>query len=64
MNYKGKIIIGDAPLQSCNFENLLEKTRIKELIEEYKKMYKDVVFVIEDWRLTFMESGSMQKQKR
>jgi uncharacterized protein (DUF362 family) len=63
INYKGKIIIGDAPLQNCNFENLLEKTGIKDLIEEYKKTYKDVVFVIEDWRLTFMESGSMQKTR-
>jgi uncharacterized protein (DUF362 family) len=63
INYKGKIIIGDAPLQSCNFENLIEKIGIKDLIELYKKMYKDVVFVIEDWRLTFMESKSIQKTK-
>jgi uncharacterized protein (DUF362 family) len=36
-NYKGKIIIGDAPLQNCNFENLAAKAKVKDLIEEYKK---------------------------
>jgi uncharacterized protein (DUF362 family) len=63
INYKGKIIIGDAPLQDCNFDNLLKRTKTKDLIEEYKKMYKSVDFVIEDWRLTVRESKSVQIMK-
>lgn len=48
INYKGKIIIADAPLQSCNFINLIKRTRIVDLIEQYKKQYTDVDFIVED----------------
>lgn len=55
INYKGKIIIGDAPLQNCDFTNLISKNRINALLSEYSKRYKNVEFIIEDWRLTIFD---------
>jgi len=49
---KGKIIIADAPLQSCNFNKLLIKTKINILIDNYKKSFPEVVFEIIDLRIT------------
>jgi len=63
INYNGKIIIGDAPLQNCNFNNLIEKSKIKDLINEYRNLYKNVEFIIEDWRLTVMENKIYQRVK-
>ncbi len=34
---KGSIIVGDAPIQTCNFEDLIRKSRYLELIDFYQK---------------------------
>ncbi|MEM1578012.1 MAG: DUF362 domain-containing protein [Candidatus Pacearchaeota archaeon] len=63
LNYKGRIIIGDAPLQKCDFDNLLEKSGMKKLLECYKKTYKDVEFIIEDWRITLLSEKKYYKKQ-
>ncbi len=42
MNYKGQIIVGDAPVQECDYEILIEQSGYKELIEEYQKNGYDI----------------------
>ena len=51
---RGKIIIGDAPLQNCDFPKLIGVSRIEELLQLACKKYPDIVFELEDWRLTIM----------
>lgn len=51
---KGSIIIGDAPLQSCDFSSLIKKNHIPEIIEFYESLPKDIIgdikFNINDFR--------------
>ena len=35
----GRIIIGDAPMQECNFDSLIENSGYKQLVEFYKNRY-------------------------
>lgn len=49
---KGTIVIGDAPLQNCDFSNLLDRTGVHRVIEDAKKSYPGIEVVVEDWRLT------------
>lgn len=37
LNGSGKIIIADAPVQSCNFQNLIENSGYKQILEFYSK---------------------------
>ena len=39
LHHTGKIIIGDAPMQECDFEQLIEKSGYKQLVEFYKNKY-------------------------
>lgn len=57
LKYNGRIIIGDAPLQSCDFNNLVQKTKVDELIQYYIKTYPGVEFLIKDWRKTIIRRG-------
>lgn len=41
----GKIVVGDAPVQSCNFEKLLETSGYHELISYYQKRGVDISIV-------------------
>jgi len=54
----GSIIIGDAPLQSCDFQALLKRTRVADLVTEARKKYSGLDIAIEDWRLTLFENLS------
>jgi uncharacterized protein (DUF362 family) len=54
----GSIIIGDAPLQSCDFSSLMRQSRIEEVVEEARKRYSGLDIHIEDWRLTVFENFS------
>ncbi|MDR4498074.1 MAG: DUF362 domain-containing protein [Candidatus Scalindua sp.] len=51
---QGTIIIADAPLQSCDYERLLEITSVKELVRLARDQYKNINIFCEDWRLTQM----------
>jgi uncharacterized protein (DUF362 family) len=54
----GSIIIGDAPLQSCDFSSLMRQSRIEEVVEEARKRYRGLDIQIQDWRLTVFENFS------
>ena len=41
----GRIVVGDAPMQRCDFSELLRKTKYKEIIDFYKEKGIDVEFV-------------------
>ncbi|MFT4691099.1 MAG: hypothetical protein ACI9OD_003322 [Limisphaerales bacterium] len=56
LNNQGRIIIGDAPLQSCDFDKMVAFTRIAELLEILRARYPDIEFIHEDWRLTTLEN--------
>ncbi len=64
MDGSGKIIIGDAPLQNCNFNSLKEKNLITEIIEEIRRKNKNIEIVIEDWRITKLENSSKSHSYR
>ena len=53
---QGRIIVGDAPLQSCDFDRMMQFTRVPELMELLRAKYPDIEFIHEDWRLTTLES--------
>lgn len=55
LNGTGKIIVADAPVQGCDFEKLLQKSRLHDLEEFYKAEGIDIT--VEDLRLVRMESG-------
>jgi uncharacterized protein (DUF362 family) len=52
---EGSIVVGDAPLQSCDFGRLTEVSRIGDVVREAQKRYPRVEIRIEDWRLTLMD---------
>lgn len=57
MEGKGRIIIADAPLQNCDFENLKKQTKINQIIEKIKIENPNLEIILEDWRLTTMKSS-------
>ena len=59
---EGSILIGDAPLQSCDFQTLVKRTRIAEVIDMARKKYSGLDITVDDWRLTLFE-GSAGAQK-
>jgi len=59
MEGKGKIIIADAPLQNCNFENLKKQTNIEKVISNAQKKYPNLEILLEDWRITTMKSSDL-----
>jgi hypothetical protein len=52
---KGSIVIGDAPLQSCNFQELVGRSRVGEVVCSAQQHYPGVEIVLEDWRLTLAD---------
>ncbi len=42
---KGKIVIGDAPMQRCDFDNLVETSGYQELVEDYRARGIDIALV-------------------
>ncbi|HXQ34808.1 MAG TPA: DUF362 domain-containing protein, partial [Anaerolineales bacterium] len=59
---EGSIIVGDAPIQSCNFDTLVKRTRIAEVVDRARRKYASINITLEDWRLTLFE-GSVGAQK-
>lgn len=41
----GKIVIGDAPMQECKFEKLIEESGYKDLVEYYQRKGTDITLV-------------------
>lgn len=42
---RGKIIVGDAPVQECNFEKLIQDSGYQELISYYQKKGVDILLL-------------------
>ena len=59
----GSIIIGDAPLQSCDFQALIARTRVAEVVDEARKTYSGLDIQIQDWRLTVFENLSAEQKR-
>jgi len=53
---RGRIVVGDAPIQSCDFQKLVELSRIQEVLDLARRKYPHIVFELEDWRLTIMRN--------
>lgn len=51
---KGSIIVGDAPMQGCCFEELAEQSGYKEMVERFRKRGTDIV--LRDFRNTVSET--------
>jgi uncharacterized protein (DUF362 family) len=54
---RGTVVIGDAPLQRCDFAALLERSGVGEVVREAKRRYPALEILIEDWRLTVLEEA-------
>jgi uncharacterized protein (DUF362 family) len=62
MQGRGSIIVGDAPLQGCNFHQLITATGIDRVIAMAQKEHPGIDFRIEDWRLTVMRDDILSVQ--
>jgi uncharacterized protein (DUF362 family) len=51
MDYEGRILIGDAPIQGADFEKIIDITGINEIIEYFSKKHKNIKLEIADFRL-------------
>ena len=47
---KGKIIVGDAPMQECNFERLISESGYRDIISCFQQDSGDVEIVLKDFR--------------
>ena len=52
LHHDGTIEIADAPLQNCDFDELVRRNLIAELIEHYRRQFPKVTFSILDLRKT------------
>jgi uncharacterized protein (DUF362 family) len=52
---EGEVVIGDAPLQSCDFDAMLRDSGTTEAVDAVRRRWPGVDFVVEDWRLTLLE---------
>ncbi len=55
MNGHGTIVVGDAPIQGCDFERLRVANRVDEMINVARSRYPHLDILVEDWRLTVMD---------
>lgn len=51
INEVGVIVIGDAPIQSCDFSKLLENLNFYFYLNQFSIKYPNIKVIIEDWRL-------------
>jgi uncharacterized protein (DUF362 family) len=56
---RGSIIIGDAPLQECDFEALVKRTRIPQVVDAARRHYSGLHITVEDWRLTVFDKSAV-----
>ena len=53
---RGTIEIADAPLQKCDFEQVVRRTMIDQLLDRYRSRFPQVRFAIVDLRKTILHS--------
>lgn len=56
---RGTIIIGDAPLQKCDFPALMERCRMHDIVDILRMRHPGIQFLIEDWRLTVLDRRTL-----
>lgn len=54
LDQEGTIEIADAPLQGCDFAELLRRNLVMELLEEYKRQFPTLTFTVLDLRKTIL----------
>lgn len=60
LNGDGEIIIGDAPMQSCDFDKLIKESGYDKLVEFYNEIQSEVEIRIKDFRdLTSVEKNGL-----
>jgi len=64
LQYKGKIIIGDAPIQGANWSEIMRMSGLNEIRSYYKKRFPSISFEIKDFRLRIAEIGRGQLSRR
>lgn len=52
MNGKGRVIVGDCPIQGCDFDALLQVSGMHEILRSFRQSYPNVDVRVADWRLT------------
>lgn len=57
LDQEGIIEIADAPLQGCDFHELVRRNLIWDLIEHYRKQFSRVTFAVLDLRKTILCNG-------
>lgn len=50
----GTVIVGDCPLQGCNFPELLRRNRMTELLGLIRAQFPRLKVEVQDWRLTVL----------
>ncbi len=59
---RGSILIGDASLQECDFQALVKRTGIVDVVNDARRRYHGLEITVQDWRLTIFEkSGATQR---
>jgi uncharacterized protein (DUF362 family) len=58
MSGHGIVVVGDAPIQGCNFDALLDRIGFHQALETVTAAYPDVELRVQDWRLTVMPRSS------
>lgn len=67
LNGKGEIIVGDAPMQSCDFEKLINDSGYLKMIEYYKNVLPETISIkLEDFRdlVSVDENGVLKSQEK
>ncbi|MCE5267801.1 MAG: DUF362 domain-containing protein [Planctomycetaceae bacterium] len=57
MKGRGRIVIGDAPVQGCNFDALMQRTGMSDVAAALRTAYPHIDLSLADWRLTLWEDG-------
>jgi uncharacterized protein (DUF362 family) len=57
LNNSGTVVIADAPLQTCDFDKLMQANKTGDLLKLYIDKYDGIGFSIRDLRKTVLKSG-------
>lgn len=61
MEGTGRIVVGDCPLQGCDFATLLRLNRMTEVQELFRRQFPHLSIEVHDWRLTVLHrQGGME----
>ena len=58
MKGRGRVVIGDCPLQGCDFPALMRHSGMQEIVAAANRDYPDLRLDVEDWRLTVLHRAS------